>query len=127
MVDQESPAWARSRISISKRCRSSREGTPHSVSWYSISSGPPLAQAQRVGTGLLDGVGVDAVLLELLAQGVPVDAEELGRAHLVALGLPHHRAQERLLHQPHHEPVEGGGGVAAEARHVRQDRRREDL
>src|ERR1700730_1373552 len=59
-------------------------------------------------------VGIDAVLFELLAKGVAVDAEELGGAHLVALGLAHNRAQERLLHQPHHEAVQVGRGVPAE-------------
>src|SRR5262249_55151916 len=63
-------------------------------------------------------VGIDAVLFELLAQGVAVDAEELGGPHLVALGLAHDRAQERLLHQPDHEAVQVGGGVAAEPAHA---------
>src|ERR1700676_241581 len=34
MVAQDSPAWAPSRTSISNRWESSRDGTPHSSSWY---------------------------------------------------------------------------------------------
>src|SRR5215472_2727493 len=59
-------------------------------------------------------VRVDAVLLELLAQGIAVDPEDLRGAHLVALGLAHDGAKERFLDQAHHEPVEVGGRMAAE-------------
>src|SRR5713101_2319318 len=59
-------------------------------------------------------VGIDAVFLELLAERVAVDAEELGGAHLIALGLAHDGAEEGLLDQPHHEAVQVGRGVAAE-------------
>lgn len=34
MVDHESPAWAPSRISISKSFLSLWTGMPHSLSWY---------------------------------------------------------------------------------------------
>ena len=54
----------------------------------------------------------------LLASPAAWVATELGRAHLVALGLPHHRPQQRLLHQPHHKAVQVGGGVAAQAAHA---------
>src|SRR5882672_9971630 len=70
-----------------------------------------MSRVMRAGSAR---VGIDAVLFELLAKGIAVDAEELGGAHLVALGLAHDRAQERLLHQPHHEAVQVGRGVPAE-------------
>src|SRR3990170_6978221 len=59
-------------------------------------------------SGLLGGAGGDAVLLELLPERVPVDAEELGGADLVSLGLAHDGAQQRLLHEPDHEGVQVG-------------------
>src|SRR5262249_44054709 len=58
------------------------------------------------------GVGVDPVLLELLPERVAVDPEELRRAHLVPLGLPHHGPEQRLLDQPQHETVQIGGRAA---------------
>ena len=58
-------------------------------------------------------VGVDPVLLELLPEGIAVDAEELGGADLVALGLAHDGTEQRLLDQADHEGVEVGGGMAA--------------
>src|SRR5262249_4527634 len=39
-----------------------------------------------------NGVGIDPVLGELLAERVAVDAEDLSGAHLIALGLPEHGA-----------------------------------
>src|SRR5262244_3931919 len=48
MVSQLRPAWAPSRMSISKRCRSLREGTPHSVSWYLISRAFWVAHSHRI-------------------------------------------------------------------------------
>src|SRR3989304_1709607 len=66
-------------------------------------------------SGLLGGAGGDAVLLELLPERVPVDAEELGGADLVSLGLAHDGAQQRLLHEPDHEGVQVGRGVTAQA------------
>src|SRR5437667_12171328 len=53
---------------------------------------PPLVEA-KPPSEVLQLVGVDAVLGELLAQGVAVDAEDLGGADLVAGGLAEHRAQ----------------------------------
>src|SRR5215472_1899721 len=63
-------------------------------------------------------VRVDAVLLELLAQRIAVDPEDLRGAHLVALGLAHDGAEQRLLDQAHHEPVQVGGRMAAEIAHA---------
>src|SRR4030095_9798267 len=48
-------------------------------------------------------VGVDPVLLELLPEGIAVDAEELGGADLIALGLAHDSTEQRLLDQADHE------------------------
>src|SRR5206468_7585957 len=70
--------------------------------------------AARSAAGLRS-VGVDAMLLELLPQRIPVDAQELGRAQLVALGLAHDGAQEGLFHEPHHEPVQIGRGLTPHA------------
>jgi hypothetical protein len=57
IVDHESPDCAPSSTSISKRCPSSCDGTPHSASWYSRYAGSVvLAHAQR--TRSFDGSGV---------------------------------------------------------------------
>src|SRR5258705_5734063 len=73
--------------------------------------------AARSAAGLRS-VGVDTMLLQLLPQRIPVDAQELGRPHLIALGLAHDGAQEGLLHEPHHQPVQVGRGLAAHAAHA---------
>src|SRR2546427_387141 len=54
------------------------------------------------------------VLDELLPERVPVDAEDLRGAHLVAARLAEHGAQERLLHETQHQLVEVGARVLAE-------------
>src|SRR6188472_3511930 len=51
MVLHDSPAWAPSSTSSSNSPTGWRWGTPHSVSWYSTSSGrAPVAQPQRDGS-----------------------------------------------------------------------------
>src|SRR6478735_12722385 len=51
MVLHDSPAWAPSSTSSSNSPSGWRWGTPHSVSWYSTSSGrAPVAQPQRGGS-----------------------------------------------------------------------------
>jgi hypothetical protein len=63
----------------------------------------------------LEPAGLEPVLDELLAERVAVDAEDLRRPHLIAAGLPEHRAQEGLLDQADHQIVETGAGVLAKA------------
>ena len=46
--------------------------------------------------------------------GVPVDPEDLRRAHLVAGRLPEHRAKQRLLDEADHQIVEVGARVLAQ-------------
>ena len=43
---------------------------------------------------------IDPVLVQLLAQGVPFDPEDLRRPHLIAGRLTQHRAQQRFLDRP---------------------------
>src|SRR5439155_15026596 len=57
---------------------------------------------------------VDPVLEELLAQRVPVDAEDLRRPHLVAGRLAQHRAEQRLLDEADHQVVEVRARVLAQ-------------
>src|SRR5438093_9298228 len=63
----------------------------------------------------LEPAGIDPVLDQLLPQRVAVEPEELRGLHLVAARLPEHGAQERLLHEPEHQVVEGRARVLAEA------------
>src|SRR5256712_9372060 len=66
------------------------------------------------GASALQPPGVDPVLDELLPERVPVDAEDLRGAHLVAARLAEHGAQERLLHETQHQLVEVCARVLAE-------------
>src|SRR5574341_365669 len=63
-------------------------------------------------------VGVDTVFLELLPERVAVDAEQLGGPDLVALGLAHDGAKERLFDEPDHEAVKVCRGVAPQTPHA---------
>src|SRR4051812_37485575 len=51
---------------------------------------------------------IQAVLLELLAQGVAVHPEQFRGARLVAMRLEHHDLEHRLLHGEHHHVVDAG-------------------
>src|SRR5262249_21006492 len=64
---------------------------------------------------VLEPARLDPVLDELLAERVAIDAEDLRRPHLIAAGLPEHRAQEGLLDQADHQIVEVGARVLPEA------------
>src|SRR3989344_5996297 len=49
---------------------------------------------------------VELVQLELLAQGIAVDAKDIGRLALVALGVLHHDFEQRLFHFVQHNLVD---------------------
>src|SRR3989344_3114795 len=51
---------------------------------------------------------VELVQLELLAQGIAVNAENIGRLALVALGVFHHDFEQRLFHLVQHHLVDVG-------------------
>src|SRR3984885_9884709 len=51
MVSQDRPAWKPLSMSDSQRARPSNSGTPHSRSWYVVSSSSSPTQAQRVVIG----------------------------------------------------------------------------
>ena len=55
------------------------------------------------------------MLLELSPERIAVDPEELGGPDLVALGLADDGAEQGLLDQAHHQAVEVGGGMPAQA------------
>src|SRR6476659_877464 len=112
IVDQERPACAPSRLSISKRRASSWTGTPHSSSWYARYSGSFVeAHAQRTGmaiSGHASGVRLDvapAVADEPDHRDAEpvggVDGERRRRADRAHDGDPRHG---RLLHDLERDP-----------------------
>src|SRR5262245_17274757 len=71
--------------------------------------GQPGARKGRDGPELpLDRVGIDAVLGELFAKRVAIDAEYLRSAQLVAAGLAEHSAKQGLFHESDDQVVEVG-------------------
>ena len=64
-------------------------------------------QADEGGRRTTAGGGLQqAVLLQLLAQGVAVDAQHLRRVRLVAVGARHDHFQYRLFHGEYHHVVD---------------------
>ena len=66
-----------------------------------VHGGPGLAGPALAGS-LAGGQSKQVVLGEFFAQGVAVQAQPLGGARLVVLGVLHHHFQQRLFHGTHH-------------------------
>src|SRR5262245_57889797 len=71
--------------------------------------------AHKSGILPRDPTRIDAVLEELFAQRVAVDAEDLRRPHLVARRLAQHRAEQGLFDETDHQVVQIRAGVLAQA------------
>ena len=63
----------------------------------------------------------ETILLEFLAQGCPADAQDLRCAGLIALGVAHHRVEQRGFDFTEHQSVEFRRLVAIEVLEVAID------
>src|SRR5262245_54929318 len=87
MVSHDSPACAPSRMRNSNSVRSSRTGTPHSLSWYAMASGLPGHRhlfTLRLGSGGRDiARKASEQIQHALAPGAQrvLGSEDLARAH----------------------------------------------
>ena len=97
--------------------------TPRRVSACANSTRPSLLEtlssARRTAMGEDDCLScAETVDLQLLAQRAAIDAEDVGRAALVALGIVEHGLEQRLFDFAQHQVIELAGLVAVQAREI---------
>src|SRR6185312_1828456 len=125
-VERISTPWVRS--AFAKSTTPALSLTESSARWifFILTAGSPrksrntrkprLLRAFRVFRGSTPSV--QAVLLELLPQGIPVQAQQLRGSRLVALGLEHHHLEHWLLDRRDHHVVDARGLLAVEVLEV---------
>src|SRR3954468_21587103 len=90
--------------------------TPCVSSARAKSTMPDLSETDRRARWIF--TSIQSVLLELLAEGIAVEPEQLRRARLVALGLVHDHFQHGLLDRVHHHLVDAGAFLPVEVLEV---------